>query len=116
VADTRPDRDVRSLDPAAFGALSDMVGADREVLSELVDEFLAEAPRRLAEMRSPEATLAGRAAHTLKSNALTFGATELASLCREVEATARGGEVDSRLVDLADGAWARVRPELIGLR
>jgi HPt (histidine-containing phosphotransfer) domain-containing protein len=116
VAGTRPDHDIHSLDPAALRTLSDMVGGDREVLAELVDEVLEEAPRRLVEMRSSDAALAGRAAHTLKSNALTFGATELASACRDVELTAREGEVDAGLVDVAVGAWARVRPELIGLR
>jgi HPt (histidine-containing phosphotransfer) domain-containing protein len=116
VAGTRPDSDVHSLDPAALRTLSDLVGGDSEVLAELVGDFLAEAPQRLAEMRSADAALAGRAAHTLKSNALTFGAAELASACRDVELTAREGEVGAGLVDLADGAWARVRPELIGLR
>jgi histidine phosphotransfer protein HptB len=93
-----------------------MVGGDREVFAELVDEFLEEAPRRLAEMRSSDAAVAGRAAHTLKSNALTFGAAELASLCREVEIIARDGRLESELVDHAEAAWVRVRPELIGLR
>jgi HPt (histidine-containing phosphotransfer) domain-containing protein len=45
---------------------------------------------------------ARRAAHTLKSNAATFGATGLAELCAELEAGARGG-------DLADGAQAMQR-------
>jgi HPt (histidine-containing phosphotransfer) domain-containing protein len=116
VAGTRPEHDVHSLDPATIRALTDMIGGDREVLAELVDELLEEAPRRLAEMRSPDAALAGRAAHTLKSNALTFGGAELASACRELEVTAREGELDTALADLADGAWARVRPELIRLR
>jgi HPt (histidine-containing phosphotransfer) domain-containing protein len=104
------------LDPGAARALSDMLGGDREALVELVDAFLEEAPQRLAEMRSSDPAVAGRAAHTLKSNALTFGAGELAAICREAEAAARTGGLDRELVDLADGAWVRARPELMALR
>jgi HPt (histidine-containing phosphotransfer) domain-containing protein len=112
---TPPDSDVQ-LDPGAVRALVAMVGGDREVVAEFVDEFLAEAPQRLAEMRSPDPVLAGRAAHTLKSNALTFGATELAEICRQIELAARDDEIPQETVARAGEAWARVRPELAGLR
>ena len=61
---------------------------------------------------------ARRAAHALKSNAATFGATGLAELCAGLEASARTGH-------LADGAqtlrqiehsFAAVEPELAALR
>lgn len=116
MAGTRPDNDVQSLDPRAVRALTEMLGHDREALAELVVEFVEEAPRRLAEMRSPDAVLAGRAAHTLKSNALTFGAAELAGRCRDVEIAARDGAIDPALVDLAAAAWAGAEPELARLR
>jgi HPt (histidine-containing phosphotransfer) domain-containing protein len=116
VAGARPDNDVHSLDPAAVRALTELVGGDREVLAELVDDFLQEAPQRLAEMRSGDIALAGRAAHTLKSNALTFGAAALAAACREAERSAREGEITAEMLDRADRAWSRVRPELSGLR
>lgn len=51
-----------------------------------------------------------RAAHTLKSNAQVFGATRLAELCRELEATAKGGTLAgaSGLVEQIEGEHARV--------
>ena len=62
--------------------------------------------------------LAGRAAHTLKSNGLTFGAAELASLCGRIEAAAQADELADHadLIDRVDVQWALVRRELMALR
>ena len=76
-----------SIDPAVFGELQATAGAD--FVHELVDTFLEEAPPMLAELG--EALAAGRAepfrraAHSLKSNASTFGATTLAAMARDLE-------------------------------
>jgi HPt (histidine-containing phosphotransfer) domain-containing protein len=60
-----------------------------EFASELVDTFLEEAPGMLAELRSARADGNAerfrRAAHSLKSNANTFGAVSLAAQARELE-------------------------------
>jgi HPt (histidine-containing phosphotransfer) domain-containing protein len=118
----RLDIDVRALDPDAVRALSELLGGDREALAEIVDAFVDEAPKRLAELRrgaeQGDVALAGRAAHTLKSNGLTFGAVELASLCRRLEAAARDDELDGShdLIDRAEVQWALVRSELTALR
>ena len=45
------DIDVRALDADAVRALYELLGEDREALAEIVDAFLDEAPRRLAELR-----------------------------------------------------------------
>jgi HPt (histidine-containing phosphotransfer) domain-containing protein len=103
-------------------ALIEMVGGDRDALAEIVDAFVEEAPERLAELRrgaeEGDATLAGRAAHTLKSNGLTFGAVELASLCRRLEVAARADELggSAELIDRVDDEWALVQRELEALR
>jgi HPt (histidine-containing phosphotransfer) domain-containing protein len=103
-------------------ALSDMLGGDCEALAELVDAFVDEAPERLVELRrgaeQGDAALAGRAAHTLKSNGLTFGAVELAALCRRLEVAAGEGELAAsrELIDRVDLQWARVHKELLALR
>jgi HPt (histidine-containing phosphotransfer) domain-containing protein len=116
------DNDVHALDPDAVRALSELLGGDGEALAELVDAFVDEAPRRLAELRQGadqgDAVLAGRAAHTLKSNGLTFGAVEFAALCRRLEVAASANELaDSRgLIDAVDGQWTRVREALTTLR
>jgi HPt (histidine-containing phosphotransfer) domain-containing protein len=76
-----------TIDPKTFAELQDTAGAD--FVKELVQTFLEEAPAMLQELR--DALAAGnadayrRAAHSLKSNSLTFGAGALAALAREQE-------------------------------
>jgi histidine phosphotransfer protein HptB len=75
------------IDPAVYAELKSTTGA--EFVIELVVTFLEEAPGMLTELRSARAGGDGdrfrRAAHSLKSNANTFGATRLAALAREME-------------------------------
>lgn len=75
------------IDPATFCELQEAAGAD--FVSELVTTFFEEAPGMLAEMRSAQAqgdaTAFRRAAHSLKSNSHTFGATCLGELARALE-------------------------------
>jgi HPt (histidine-containing phosphotransfer) domain-containing protein len=61
-----------------------------------------------------DATEVRRAAHTLKSNAATFGIVELTPLCRELEERASGGDLADAAVRVAaiDRALADARPEL----
>lgn len=75
------------IDRTVFDELKDNAGA--EFVAELVDTFLAEAPQMLAELRG--ALSAGsaerfrRAAHSLKTNAHTFGAAALGAKARDLE-------------------------------
>jgi HPt (histidine-containing phosphotransfer) domain-containing protein len=116
------DIDVRALDADAVRALYELLGEDREALAEIVDAFLDEAPRRLAELRhgvdQNDSALAGRAAHTLKSNGDTFGAVELVSLCRRLEVAARANDLagSADLLDAVDAQWTLVSKELTELR
>jgi HPt (histidine-containing phosphotransfer) domain-containing protein len=84
---------------------------DAEVLGAVIDLFVEETPALLVQL---ERTLASgdveafrRHAHTMKSNADTFGATALAALARELEDIARTGSlaVGDRLAPL--GAASR---------
>ena len=74
-------------DPHTFDELQANAGADFVI--ELVDTFAEEAPGLLTELRSALAAGAAerfrRAAHSLKSNSSTFGATGLADLARALE-------------------------------
>ena len=108
------DQDVRTLDPGAVAALCGLLDGDDEALAELVGEMLDEAPQRLADLRGDPAT-AGRAAHTLKSNALTFGALDFAALCRQLEAAAREGAPDGEAIERIEREWPRVRRALLAL-
>ena len=75
------------IDPHTFDELQANAGADFVI--ELVDTFAEEAPALLAELRSARAAGAAerfrRAAHSLKSNSSTFGATGLADMARALE-------------------------------
>ena len=75
------------IDLPTFTALQEAAGA--EFVIELVDTFLEEAPVMLAELRSAQAAGKAdafrRAAHSIKSNSHTFGATRLGELARDIE-------------------------------
>jgi histidine phosphotransfer protein HptB len=75
------------IDPHTFDELQANAGAD--FVAELVDTFAEEAPLLLAELRNARAAGATerfrRAAHSLKSNGNTFGATGLADVARTLE-------------------------------
>jgi HPt (histidine-containing phosphotransfer) domain-containing protein len=108
------------IDLATFRALQDSAGAD--FVSELVDAYLEEAPKMLGTLR---ASLAARdedafrrAAHSLKSNSMTFGATTLAAMARNLELTAHEvvGQGISGVLDAPTDEQQRVAAALQGLR
>ena len=105
-----------SIDRATYDALVATTGSD--FVGELVDTFLAEAPRMLDELRDAyaknDAERFRRAAHSLKSNANTFGALTLGGLARALEL---GGLVPVRNaagapIDAAASEYARVATTL----
>jgi HPt (histidine-containing phosphotransfer) domain-containing protein len=88
---------------ATFRELQDTAGAD--FVAELVDTFFEEAPGMLAALRTAQASgdadAYRRAAHSLKSNSLTFGATRLAAMARELELGAADAVGPQQRGDLA---------------
>jgi len=76
-----------TIDLPTFTELQEAAGA--AFVSELVGTFLEEAPTMLAELRAAQAAGSAdafrRAAHSLKSNSNTFGATRLGALARVLE-------------------------------
>jgi two-component system, sensor histidine kinase and response regulator len=110
-----------TLDPGAVTALFGMVGEDRELVRDIVDAFLEDAPARLAEISSGlengDAALVRRAAHTLKANGLTFGALAFAEACRRLEEAAKGddlGDTGPMVADVERSWWA-ARPAVEAL-
>jgi PAS domain S-box-containing protein len=103
------------LDAGALEELRQMGGP--AFLGELTDTFLASAPSLVETLRSARAEGNAeelrRGAHTLKSNARTFGATKLAELCRQLEAMAAAGTLDAA-VELVGQIEAEY--ELVGTR
>lgn len=98
-----------TIDPATFAALEEMAGA--EFVGELVDTFLEEAPGMVADLRGAfaarEADRFRRAAHSLKSNSMTFGALALGAMAKAEEL---GGVAasSSAALDAIDAEYARV--------
>ena len=108
------------IDQATFEELKQMSGED--FINELIDTFLEDAPKMIAEIQSAvsanNADAFRRAAHSMTSNASTFGAPELAALARELEMlgkeTKLAGSGDK--LKAFEEAYASVREELIGLK
>jgi hypothetical protein len=93
------------FDPARIRVLMTEIGA--APARDLVEIFLADAEQRLATMRelagSGDAKTLGRAAHSLKSSAATFGLDRLAALAREIESVAATAPA-ARLAALVEAA------------
>lgn len=111
-----------TIDRAALATLLETTGDDPEFLAELIESFFDDAPAQLAAIREGaqggDAEGLRRAAHSLKSNSATFGATELANLCRQLEGLGRDGDLDAvgDLVARTEAEYGRVRPALLAAR
>jgi HPt (histidine-containing phosphotransfer) domain-containing protein len=109
-----------TIDRATFEALQQTAGV--EFVGELVDTFLQEAPAMMAELRSAftadNADGFRRAAHSLKSNSLTFGALQLGAMARELElgGLAPVRDAGSKPLDALAEEYARVASALAELR
>jgi histidine phosphotransfer protein HptB len=106
------------IDRAVFTDLQDTAGA--EFVAELVDTFLQEAPGMLDELRSAHAARDAdryrRAAHSLKSNGLTFGALGLGAMARELELAGPDAPASDAAVDALAQEYARAAAALKALR
>jgi len=108
------------IDKATFDELKEMSG--EEFINELIDTFLEDAPKMIAEMKSGldsnSVETYRRAAHSLKSNAATFGASQLAALAKELEMLGKDNKLDEtgdRLRALEE-AYESACSELKGLK
>jgi len=108
-----------TIDPATFNELKQMSGAD--FINELIDAFLDDTPDMIRNMYTAldkkDIESFRRNAHSLKSNANTFGATELGALAKELEFMARENnlEVGDRL-EILNEAFGKAAEELKGMR
>lgn len=107
------------IDKATFEELKQMSGED--FINELIDAFLDDAPIMIANMRTAvtaqDVESFRRNAHSLKSNANTFGATELGALAKELELMARDNNFNiGNKLDVLEQAFSVVAQELKGMR
>ena len=107
------------INKATFEELKQMSGED--FINELIDAFLDDAPNMLANMQSAldakDVESFRRNAHSLKSNANTFGASELGKLAKELEQMGKDNdlEIGNRL-EVMKEAYDKVAKELKGMR
>lgn len=107
------------IDQGTFNELKQMSGAD--FINELIDAFLEDAPNMIQNMQTAlntkDVESFRRNAHSLKSNANTFGATELGVLAKELEMMGKQSNLDigNRLEVLTE-AFDKVAEELKGMR
>ena len=104
------------IDFTTYRELEDAAGA--EFVAELVGTFLEEAPPLLTELRAAQAEGAAdrfrRAAHSLKTNAQTFGATHMGELARALELG--GMPADTAGLEALEAAYAAAAAALESLR
>ncbi len=85
-----------SLSPDVFECLQKAAAADPEELAALCRDYLAEARRTLAHLRSAlaqkDATRLRDRAHYLRGSSLVIGATTVARCCASLEQMGRDGE------------------------
>jgi histidine phosphotransfer protein HptB len=103
---------------ATFTELQDTAGADFVV--ELVDTFLEEAPQLLAVLEAArargDAVAFQRAAHSLKSNANTFGAFAFGEMARALERGGLAQAPDAAALQPLHAAYAEVAAALKSLQ
>jgi len=95
------------IDLKTFSELQQNAG--REFVTELAQTFLEEAPGMLTELRvalqAGDAPRFRRAAHSLKSNGMSFGAMPLAEAARSLELG--GLPTDAAALDLLQSLYER---------
>jgi CheY-like chemotaxis protein/HPt (histidine-containing phosphotransfer) domain-containing protein len=110
------------LDREALIMLLEVIGGEWDLLVELIDSFLEEAPPLLSGMRealeSGDSSALRLTAHTLKSSGHDFGATEFARLCQQLEDLGQSGQLDGSavLVEQIESEYERVDNALLAAK
>jgi histidine phosphotransfer protein HptB len=107
------------IDKATFEELEQMSGED--FINELIDAFLEEGPNMLnnlhAALQAGDVDSFRRNAHSLKTNANTFGAMELGAMAKELEYMARENNLDvGDRLDKLNQEFSAVATELKEMR
>jgi len=107
------------IDKATFEELKQISGDD--FINELIDAFLDDAPNMLNNMKNAleakDVESFRRNAHSIKSNANTFGALELGALAKELEFMAKENNLDvGNKLEVLNESYEKVAEELKGMR
>ena len=99
----------------------DRLEGSQELLAELIDLFLGEAPQLIDAMRNGlekgDMQELSRSAHSMKGAASNFMACGTANAAAQLENDAKNGDVESAKASLAalEAATERLLPELVSL-
>jgi len=110
--------DLSVIEQDVLIGLLESVGGDAEFLAELLQEYFADSPQQIENMRnayaSGKAEDLRRAAHSMKSNSANFGAMELSHLCKELEDLGKEGNLDGieARIDLVAAEFAKAQTAL----
>lgn len=93
-----------ALNESTFTELCDTMGAD--FIVELVASYLIDVPAQMdllsSAMQSGEADTFRRAAHSIKSTSLSFGAEQLAAQARILEEKGKSGQIEGCADEIND--------------
>nr|WP_052324773.1 response regulator [Hassalia byssoidea] len=106
-----------AIDAETFQGLKQMTGNNAEMMAEIIDSYLEDAPQRLSAIASAveqkDAALLRSTAHSLRSLSVTIGAMPLAQLCSQLEAMGRAETISaSTLVLQLEKEYQRVEAAL----
>jgi len=111
------------LDASALERLRDTLGKQADILlPTLVKSFIDDGTRLLNEasqaLQQKNAQDLRRAAHTLKSNGATFGATTLSTVAKQLEQLGREGQFEgaAELIERAGREFVKAKKELEKIR
>jgi len=112
---------VPAIEPTAIDALRALNPGDDSFLHDLIQIYLDDAPKRLAEIEQASAQKDARkltlAAHSLKGSSSNFGANQLRAVSEELEELGRRSALDGvpALLPPLREAYAEVQAELTAL-
>jgi CheY-like chemotaxis protein len=111
-----PGEDTDPLDRSVLASLREI--EDQELLAELAELFLGDAPPRLEALREAieggDAASMAQVAHALKGSSANMGATRLVTICEELEDAGHSGALERApaLVERLEAEFGRVRAAL----
>ncbi len=111
-----------SLDPKILDSLRELEKPGQSLVSEIVDLFISDVPRRLGRLNTAIATgdvnVVGDMAHSIKGSCGNIGAIRLQGLCQTLETAARSGSAPDAVAqyELIEAEFRAVREVLRAYR
>ena len=97
-------------------------GGDQEILAELRDLFLDQAPPLfdviVSALDSGDLAVIAKEAHSLKGACATYGAPRLTMVCKEIELAAKSGDLETARVyrDHLDAEFTKVNNAIAAIK